>query len=325
MSARFDWYEASLDGYQMRPGPFGSSFESKCAWFLSTELLLGCFEEDEFTEECDRREWRIEDFNRKEERGFNHYSSSLACYTPENTLLFRLLWSSDSSLHLISSGGRSAVVSRVLRRLVPLHYVTRVDSAIDFVGEDRFSELVERAEYVREKTFVYGKKISTTMIQQDRETAGKTFYLGSMSSETLMRIYDKAVEQRAKLPKHLRADVPPVWSRCEVVARPKDKERRLFLSRCDASDVWQSSDSVAEFYKLLNESEFLQDMPDRPKKDLDLNKAYWTMLYQYRRTFLWLLSRTKGDRNAASLILWGDLDAADLLHDPDSIRTKRGL
>jgi len=320
MSAHFDWYEASLDGYKMVPGKFGSSFESKCAWYLSTQIIYGLFDENEFTEECDKRSWMLEDFFRREEKGFNHYSSSLACYTPENTLLFRLLWSADSSLHLISSGRRSAIVARVIRRLAPLHYCTRVDSAVDFVGQDRFNDLVDQANYVREKTWAFGRRISSTMIEQDKETAGRTFYLGSMSSETLMRIYDKAVEQRAKLPKHLQFDVPSIWSRCEVVARPKDKERRLFLSKCSAVDVWQSSEAVAEFYKLLNQPDFARDMPERDPKVEDFNKAYWTMLYQYRRTFLWLLRRTKGDRVKASDQLWSDLDTADLLHEKPEVQ-----
>lgn len=314
MSARFDWYEASLDGWEMttRPGCQGDTYEAMCAWYLSRKLLEGCFDEREFSDECDRRGWRLEDFARRPERGLNHYRASLACYTPENIQLFRLLWSPGSALHVIASGRRSPSVSAVLRRLCPVHYVTRADSALDFDGFGDFDRLTSLADSLRRGIPGYkGRPLSSTTIEQDEDTGGRTYYLGSLKSETLMRIYDKAKEQRQKLPRHLWGEVPAIWTRAEVLARPSDKERRRYLSKCDAAEVWRASAATTEFYNYLNAAE-LQKL-ERPRHVDDVNRAYWTMLQQYRRSFAWLLERSKGDKEKAAAQLWADLESAHLL------------
>lgn len=314
MSAHFDWYEASLDGLEMtaRPGGQGDTYEAMCAWYLSRKLLEGCFDEKEFCDECDRRGWRLEDFYRRPERAFNHYKSALACYTPENVALFRLLWSPGSALHIIASGRRSPSVSAVLRRLCPVHYVTRADSALDFEGIDDFDRLTTIAEGLRRGIPGYkGRPLSSTTIEQDEDTGGRTFYLGSLKSETLMRIYDKAKEQRQKLPRHLWTDIPSIWTRAEVLARPTDKERRRYLSQCGPADVWRASAATTEFYNLLQQAEL--EKLERPKHVDDVNRAYWTMLQQYRRSFQWLLQRSNGNKEKAAARLWEDLETAHLL------------
>lgn len=317
MSAHFDWYEASLDGLKTSDLVLRSRLQDKidpdaaAAWVFAREFLQEIANDDKFDTEMKSHGWRFDDFERVQERGFNHYRSCLTCYTPERVALFRLLWSPGSSLHIICSGKRSPVLSAALRRLVPLHYVTRADSALDFGEFGAWDRLVKLSEELRDGVF-FGNKPTSTQILQDEETGGKTYYLGSLKSPAFMRIYDKSVEQRLKTPAHMHDQIPALWTRAEVVSRPAEKEQRLFLSRCEPADVWSAGAVIRKFYESICAGE-IGEMPKESPKVEDFNKAYWTALYQYKRTWEWALKQSGGDIHAFGEKIVNDLMSAGLM------------
>ena len=305
MSAKFDWYEASLDGLPM------DGNTTAMAHRFARLLLQTLSDDAEFSSDLDSYGWRLDDFELKEERGFNHYRCALVCYTPLRVALFRVLWNELSSLHVISSGKRSPAISDALRRLCPVHFVTRADSALDFDRPGDWDRLVKLSEACREGQLL-GRRMSSTLILQDEQTAGKTYYLGSLKSAAFLRIYDKTREQRAKAPKHLRAGIPDDWTRAEVVARPTDKERRLYLAHCSPCDVWGASPVTQEIYKAVEGGE-LGLMPKVAPRTEDFNRAYWTMLQQYKKTYEWLLKQCGGDVGLLGDRIYSDLLSAGLL------------
>lgn len=307
MSAKFDWYECSLDGL---PLVKGYDREATAREF-GRRLLQAMADFPDFEEELRLNGWRLDSFEWSDEHGFNHYRHALALYTPQRVCVFRLLWSELTSIHLISSGNRSPFVCMAVRKLCPVHFVTRADSALDFDGVEAWQKLVDVAEQLREGQV--GRRMSATKVLQDIETGGKTYYLGSMKSTSFLRVYDKTQEQRAKAPKHLRAGIPADWTRAEVVARPADKERRLYLAHCAPVDVWSVSQTFQDFYEMV-ESGVPGAMPKVPPRVEDFNKAYWTMLQQYKRTYAWLLrTRCGGDIRLLGENIVNDLMSAGLM------------
>lgn len=319
MSAAFDWYECSLDGLKLdlsirRYRDLYANYTGKeelTARVFARELLQLIADDQAFGVEMEKNSWRLDDFELRKERGFNHYRCCLVCYTPLRVSLFRLLWSPGTSIHLISSGKRSPLVSSAVRKLCPLHYVTRADSALDFDQAGDWLRLVNLSEQIREGVLL-GRRLSSTQVLQDEETGGKTYYLGSLKSTCFMRIYDKTIEQRHNAPKHLRKDIPENWTRAEIVSRPDDKERRLFLAKCDPADVWSSSPATAEFYKAVCAGE-IGHMPKAAPRVEDFNKAWWTMLQQYKRTIAWGLKISGGSWPELAARMQHDMTAADLL------------
>lgn len=307
MPAKFDWYECSLDGL---PLVNGWNREATARRF-GRQLLQELAEIPAFADELDANGWRLDSFEWADEHGFNHYRHALVCYTPQRVSVFRLLWSELTSVHLIASGKRSPMVCQAVRRLCPVHFVTRADSALDFDGATAWDSLVGLAERLRDGQI--GRRMTATRVLQDKETGGKTYYLGSMKSTSFMRVYDKTQEQRAKCPRHMRADIPDEWTRAEVVARPADKERRLYLAHCAPADVWSVSQVYADFYECV-ERGVPGAMPKVPPRQEDFNKAYWTMLQQYKRTYAWLLkTRCGGDIRLMGNTIVDDLMKAGLL------------
>lgn len=307
MPAKFDWYECSLDGL-----PLVRGFDREAtARQFGRKLLQTMADFQDFADELDANGWRLDSMEWSDEHGFNHYRYALVCYTPQRVAVFRLLWSELTSIHLIASGKRSPIVCKAVRKLCPVHFVTRADSALDFDGAEAWATLVEVAERLRNGQV--GRRMSATRVLQDVETGGKTYYLGSMKSSSFLRVYDKTQEQRAKVPKHLRASIPDEWTRAEVVARPADKERRLYLAHCTPLDVWSVSQTYQDFYELV-EGGVPGAMPKVPPRVEDFNKAYWTMLQQYKRTFAWLLrTRCGGDIRLLGEQIGDDLLSAGLL------------
>lgn len=287
MSAKFDWYEATLAGLDLGGR---KSVLHENVHLLAHQVLQKCFDDPFFAADADNRGWRCDDFQFEFSRGFNHYRYSLAVYSPMHVSVCRFLYNDDGSVHMIASGKNSPLVSDVIRCLVPNHYVTRIDSALDFLVAGDWEKLVKLCQELREAD-LFGRRLTTTTILQDAETAGKTFYCGSMKSESFLRIYDKSREQMHSLPKHLHAEIPPCWTRAEIVFRPSDKSQRLYLAKSKPADIWACSPTFQSFYESVEAGE-IGHLPDKVKPLPDEDKAYWTMLYQYRRSFQRLLQRS---------------------------------
>lgn len=104
--------------------------------------------------------------------------------------------------------------------------ITRLDIAKDFQGEeislDKIYSLLERREYV-------GSAQNVRQIHSNN--GGNTIYIGSPTSDKMVRLYDKAAEQ--KLPHEL-------WTRLELQAKGM-AARALATYLCQNDSDWNSA------------------------------------------------------------------------------------
>lgn len=111
----------------------------------------------------------------------------------------------------------SSILSDLLNDILLVGKITRLDLAIDDIGAEYFAldeveELLEIGacvtrfkEYRIQKSKSFGGK-----------TSGNTVYLGSRSSACMIRIYDKKLEQNAKLKKSGEPLLEEEWVRWEL-------------------------------------------------------------------------------------------------------------
>lgn len=205
LTPNFDWYQATVVDQDVRP--FAESF-------------LGVSGAVEI-------EWS--------NHGLHGYKKSAILRDQRKDRVAAILHCGNSgSINIQYSGSRAIDGSAAIRRLYPVHRVTRMDSAIDLADlgstvEDLVSEVVNPA------LDAIGSTSKSRFISPDRRrevnaSAGTTYYLGSSTSAVMTRIYDKAAEQK----------VEGDWIRLEAQVRPQ-KAAKSEAAKISAADVWGGS------------------------------------------------------------------------------------
>lgn len=140
-------------------------------------------------------------------------------------------------VHVTITSGSCDEVVPVLRRLLPDHRVSRVDSAVDYVADFAQLDAVALA-------FAQQRNVSYRLVTDS--AGGATRYLGSTSSEVMVRVYKKSEQLRALHPDRA-AGVPDNLVRFEVQVRPGKRDTKELVARMSASDVWGLSKWSREF------------------------------------------------------------------------------
>lgn len=106
-------------------------------------------------------------------------------------------------------------LSQFLKDIKSIGQITRLDLAIDDMGDAQFFSCEEIHSYLMDDQVVSKfRKFHTDIdYKMGGEVVGYTIYLGSRKSEAFLRIYDKRLEQKAKDPEHA-SDIP--WVRWEL-------------------------------------------------------------------------------------------------------------
>lgn len=134
--------------------------------------------------------------------------------------------------NVMASGEATEPFVGLVRESWPCHRVTRFDSAEDFCAPGSFDELETVCRGVAKDLGVKG-----WAIVPDDVSEGRTYYLGSKSSDVTVRLYDKTAEVRKSLPVHRHIEVPDNWSRLEVQVRPR-KEWKSYAAQCSPEQAW---------------------------------------------------------------------------------------
>lgn len=198
LSARFDWYQATFADYlyQELLKAFEDSFEMKI-------------------EHCKGRTGY-----RRGEVWKSSGEDRLA------TLLLGGYGDSEGTFNLQVSSDLCDQVVPILRRFE--HRVSRVDSAIDFYGSWQEWKTV---------TVDFGKLFNVRRrVITDSKLGGGTVYLGSPSSQTQMRLYDKSAELKNKFPERA-GEIPEGLIRAELQVRPA-KDVKKQASAWSPADCW---------------------------------------------------------------------------------------
>lgn len=131
-------------------------------------------------------------------------------------------------VHISVPGAACLAAVPVIRRLWPLHGVSRVDSACDFIAD--FEHLDALA-----LSFAQDRGLSYRLVTDS--DGGATRYIGSPRSELMVRLYKKTEQLRAKHPDQ--ADqVPDGVVRAEAQARPGKRALKQAVATFVPDDVW---------------------------------------------------------------------------------------
>jgi hypothetical protein len=134
----------------------------------------------------------------------------------------------SGEVHVAVTGGACDEVVPVLRRLWPEHRVSRADSALDFAAD---------FDAMRATAIAFAVERGLKWSEITNSEGGATLYVGSRTSEVMLRLYKKSEEQQQKHPDRL-AEIPEGIVRAELVARPGKRDVKERVSRMGADDVW---------------------------------------------------------------------------------------
>lgn len=182
--------------------------------------------------------------------------------------------------NVVGSGETAQAVSEVLRaEFAEEHRVTRADACIDFAQPGSYDLLqgiaCQVAEELGIKVDVRGDHLVTKQ--------GRTVYVGSPKSHTMLRIYEKGHELRAKFRNQPDrwASVPIDLARLECQVRPKTIEARMAASYVDPLSLMGSARWMRELIKRVGGIELEPFEAGRPWRQADDDRAYAAVLAQY--------------------------------------------
>lgn len=269
----------------------GTTIQPRFDWYSATVL-------DSYSSVLDAlvRDLRVDEVERGP--GMRGFDSSRVLRARGVTVA-RVFMSSRETVqpHVVGSSVAAADLARVLKGWEVTHRVARADSCVDFTGPSEYerleSLLLETAESHRLKLLAVGNIWS-------KSDGRPTVYVGSPSSETRVRLYDKHAESGG--------EYEPDTYRLELQTRPAKPERKVWVSNVDAAQVWglaRWSNDLGHRVGIDGEA-----APPRSKRRGDLDSALDAAAAQYGRRFLESLRTHEGDVEAFALDLLGRIPAS---------------
>lgn len=181
--------------------------------------------------------------------------------------------------HAVITGEDAQAGAELIRAEFPDHLVTRADAREDFADPGAFDRitphLLDVATSHRVKVDTRGDHLLTKQ--------GRTVYLGSPTSATRLRLYDKAAEMRSKLaadPIKLAA-VPEHLTRLEAQVRPQTRQARRDFSMIEPMAVMGSSAWLRALWSLVAGLELEPVQVGKGYRQADDDRAYAYLLAQY--------------------------------------------
>lgn len=174
----------------------------------------------------------------------------------------------------VASGEESQRAAEFVRRVYPSHRVARADVAADYIEPGGFDRVVRILDPIARAAGV-----SVTFIgdPSPTQTAGRTYYYGSASSDVRICVYEKGLHQRSLGFQNVPAD----WFRVELRVRPR-KERKSITAGLKADEMWGLSRwSLKAAEHVLGVSAPYE--PDVSMRESTTEKAVAHMIHQYRR------------------------------------------
>jgi hypothetical protein len=178
----------------------------------------------------------------REGRGFHQFGHRVAFKDNTGTEVGSVQWGGvhgERSM-LEVKGERTPEVVERLRSLFP-HRVTRMDSCADFDAPRAFQSLYRSCLSVKRRHRLKGEKRGDW---DDHPEQGRTFYVGSPQSVTMVRLYEKGKQPEYQ---HLSRDN---WVRLEAQIRPA-KEAKAEFASLSALDAWGASRWTRELAGLV--------------------------------------------------------------------------
>lgn len=190
------------------------------------------------------------------------------------------------TLHIEGKGSTTSIISQFLIDNGYKWIITRADIAIDFIGGfDGLHAICKK--YAEDKNV-------KTRLQGDweREIDGRTYYVGSPQSESMLRLYEKSEEQWAKGNKLY----PENIVRLEWQFRP-DKKKRQHIVSFDPLHLLSFSRNISHLFDSVCAIAVAQTVLPRSERSSDL-ESFYHMLHQYKN----IINNLVSDRGLIRLI-----------------------
>lgn len=181
---------------------------------------------------------------------------------------------------VLASGAPSQAVMNYLRSLPCLHAVSRMDAAIDFVGESAFDQITDIVLRILEEHKFRGV---VPGIRQDGDWIhgkGRTLYVGSRTSRTFFRLYEKTAERLAAGDQN----VPENWVRAELEYKPATAAEKRRASALSPDDCWRASSWTRMLYSQLFATDLPMCLPASITRPSTRYRAISAMIRQYSPT-----------------------------------------
>ena len=171
-------------------------------------------------------------FTMHQGKGFHTFGERVALKDHSGSEIGSVMWGGrqgDRCMIEVKGETTPGAVKRLRERFE--HRVTRVDSCADFDTPTAFDELLGHCLEVKKSHRLKGSKLGDW---EDFPEDGRTMYLGSPSSVSRVRLYEKGKQPEYR---HLGRDH---WTRIEVQVRPA-KEAKAAYAEATPEQVWGAS------------------------------------------------------------------------------------
>lgn len=206
------------------------------------------------------------------DRGGSGYRATTLIRDKGQDTIATLLHGSKSAAPNLRGTSHNAVpVSAMIRKHWPIHAVSRLDVAEDMTSEGLFERIEDRMRGIARG---HGLESGLSFIPDCLEK-GRTYRVGAPMSATMVRLYEKGLEQRGKGVE----DADPHHVRLEIQARPQKSAKQRFAS-LEPSAVWGSSkwtQVLAEHVMGLE----VERLNLRPREETDLERTTAHVVQQF--------------------------------------------
>lgn len=259
-SCKFDWYSCTLD---VSPDSLVSVARS---FFPNYDYVIG--------------------------RAKLGYEFCDCLLNPDGSPFLSVMWGggNGSRVYAVATGSNAVAFSSFIRKYFPFHYLTRCDLAVDFDEDLAWVTLSRCLKMISEETKVslrYFGDQGKDFLGSASTDSGRTLYLGSRSSASMFRLYEKGKKEGG--------GASPNWVRLELEFKPQYDEAKTFFASASPAEIYSSSKIGRTMLKAFNENQF-SVLPASKSSVSDFERALFHVKQQYRNTFLELLDLCGGDR-----------------------------
>jgi hypothetical protein len=207
-------------------------------------------------------------------RGLNGYERSMIVKREGETLARVFYGGYNGWPNVLASGAATDDVTPVVRAAWPVHEVTRMDSAQDFISEGGYDAVRACLVAIHEQSGISKREIESTV----NGVRSRTIYLGSPSSRVQVRLYEKGMFEHQLG----NADAEAHWFRLEAQIRPTGDARRK-AAEVDASEAWGFSPWTRELAHVVMELD-VDRVTMQLKREPDYMRAIQALQRQYAAT-----------------------------------------
>lgn len=220
-----------------------------------------------------------EGIKRTEGKGFNSFKARADFHDDDGEVFATVMYGGvNPHPNVKATGDHAPALAGVLRHHFPEHRVSRLDVAVDAMGEGLFDDVVRLMSATGREHRLKGEKI----IPDDLDE-GSTYYLGARESALRVRCYEKG-KQLFKL------TGDPVWrqffdwTRIELQVRP-EKDFKRTAATMQPAEFWGCSrwtrDLAAGVLAMSPEAVSM-----KPTRIADHERAMRALVQQYGATIL---------------------------------------